>query len=226
MASAGAYGYDVAIAVLAVQRVALSRAGGRERRAEPLTSSVPNAHCCRQAQPLHPFEAMRRILVPAIVLVLGALGCDKVAQRDLRTEPVEALAGCYEFALGPALHWLPTPLSGVDTATAARLRVILETTPDSSGPVRRAFAVEPKRRDFIMSFTWSPTVDGIRIVQYGADTGFELVLSGGPSEMEGHGRSSGSIEGGTYRYAVVGHRLSCDGFVPGYDPPREGVSRS
>ena len=82
---------------------------------------------------------MHRTFIVGIVLALGAVGCDNVTQRDFRTEPVQALAGCYEFALGPALNWLPTPLSGVDTATAARLRFILETTPDSSGPVHRAF---------------------------------------------------------------------------------------
>ena len=132
----------------------------------------------------------------------------------------EERAGCYVLYAGQPVHWGPTAWSKVDTNASARLRVKLEVSADTSGPLRPAFAVSAGQRRIDGYYVWQPTSDGFRISQAGVDTRFEMALAGDSALLRGSGRSAGTIEGGAYRYPVVARRAKCDGFAVGYDSPR------
>ena len=141
-------------------------------------------------------------------------------ERDAVDTPPGALAGCYVFYFGEPLHWQPTAFSHVDTAHAMRLRVRLETTRDSSGLTKKGYNVRPNR--FLeVRFVWWPTRRGIHLVNQGVDTRDELILTGTPASFSGGSRTEGMVVGAPYRQAVIGHRVSCDGFSEGVDVPDE-----
>ena len=150
---------------------------------------------------------------------LAALACSDRSAPASRDGAAKDLAGCYEFVMGPPLHWRPTAWSRVDTAAGARLRVLLTAAPDTDpmNPQRSVFRVRPSR-DY-EPYVWWPTRVGLSVAQYGVDTRFAWELRGGPANLSGGGRSEGTIEGGPYRYALLGHRVDCQGFEPGYDAP-------
>ena len=99
------------------------------------------------------------------------------------------------------------------------MRVELTQKPDSVSPVKHTFRVEPSRAP-IEIFVWRPTRDGVQLREWGVDTEFEFRWAGGSERLSGRGRSDGKIEGGAYHYALLARKLPCEGFVPGFDPPR------
>ena len=99
------------------------------------------------------------------------------------------------------------------------MRVELTQRPDSVSPLKHAFRVEPSRAP-IEIFVWRPTQNGIQLREWGVDTESEFMLTGRGERLSGRGRSDGTIEGGAYHYALLAKKLPCEGFVPGFDPPR------
>lgn len=140
-------------------------------------------------------------------------------ERDAVDRPPAELAGCYVFYFGEPLHWLPTALSRVDTAHAMRLRARLETTGDSSGITAHGYNARPNDR-FTNRFVWWPTRRGIHLLLATVDTHDNFVVTGAPSDLRGENHVGGMVVDAPYRQAVIGRRVSCDGFEEGDDAPR------
>ena len=153
-------------------------------------------------------------ITAAAALLLGACGSPTPAP------PPAALAGCYEVRFSRYASLTPAFALSVDSAPgSAVLRVQLDTVPARDAWESPAYLAHfPKFGSLPRAF-WAPQAGGgMRITVAHVDDGNTMELA--PSRGGGFVGTEdawGVIEGGRQHARVAARRVSCDGFVPGYD---------